>query len=287
MDATNSENESIGLYEKLFTMRWVFFTFFLLYLVLWVLLNLLIKHDSRLFDYFTDSYGIIAGIGGFLGVFAAKKWGGLGSLIGRSLSLFSIGLLFQFLGQISYAIYFYVFKIDNPYPSFGEIFYFGSIPIYIFAAWLLGSAVGIKHALKSGYNRLYAILIPLLMIGTSYYYFLKDYNFSQNSRIVTFLDFGYPLGEATFMSIAILSYILSRNTLGGKLRNKVILVLFALFIQYSADTVFLVNTINNKWRAGGLDDLIFLVSYFLMGYSLLKFGKAAEEFNEEQTNAIS
>ena len=115
-----------------------------------------------------------------------------------------------------------------------------------------------------------------MMIG-SYLLFLQDYVFDWSSPVVVLLDFGYPLGEAIFVSLALSAYILTKKTLGGIMRSKVVFVLFALVVQYLTDTFFLYRTMNDTWYAGGLSDFLYLISYFLMALSLLKFGYALKE----------
>lgn len=253
--------------------------FFIFYTFSWIFLNTYFPKDHQFFNYFTDSYGVIAGIGGFAGFLVAHRWGGFKSLLGKSLYFFSIALLFQFLGQISYAVYFYIYHIDNPYPSFGEIFYFGSIPINILAVWLLARAVGFNASLKAIYQRVIAVVFPLLMMLGSYYLFLKDYDFTDAQPLTVFLDFGYPLGEAAFVALAILAFLFSAKALGGVLRKNVLLILFAMIAQYVADTLFLVSTINGTWYAGGTDDYLFILAYVLMGIAIIEFWRAANKLS--------
>lgn len=247
------------------------------YLLWWIIINLFVPRDSAVFDYFTDSYGVIACLGSIAGFDAARKWGGLSSVLGKALFLFSTGLLFQFLGQVSYAVYFYVYNIDNPYPSFGEIFYFGGIPVYIIAVWFLGKASGSEISLKAMSKKIISIILPLSMMTGSYIVFLRNYEVDPTNPLITFLDFGYPLGEAAFVALAILAFFLSKRWLGGTLKNSVLLILFALVIQYVADTHFLYQTFNDTWRAGGLNDMIFMTAYFAMGNAFIKFSGAATD----------
>lgn len=251
----------------------------LIYITFWISINVTLSNDleNKLFDYFTDSYGLIALAGSIGGFLTSKLWGGIKSSIGRALFGISTGLLFQFLGQICYAIYYYAYGIENPYPSFGEIFYFTSIPIYIYSIWQLAGAAGISYSLKTPLNKFISLVIPLLMIGYSYWLFLTDYSVDFESTkgiITTLLDFGYPLGQAIYVSIAIIAYIFSKKMLGGLMREYVIGILIAFIFQYFADTMFLYNTISETWRPGGFDDLMFLLAYFITGYSVIKFAVA-------------
>jgi hypothetical protein len=254
---------------------------FVFYSIFWVAINSLGLKETMWANYFTDSYGIIAGVGGIAGLFVSRRWGGITSLLGKSLFLFSIGLLFNFLGQVSYAIYFYVYNIENPYPSFGEVFYFGSVFIYIYAVWLFGKVSGTQISLKALRNRVIVFILPIFMMIASYLFFLRDYQIDASTPIITFLDFGYPLGEAILVSLSVLAYFLSRNVLGGMMRNRVLFFIGALIVQYIADSVFLYRTFEGIWYAAGLSDYIFVVAYFLMALALIKFGNAYYEVSKK------
>src|SRR3989344_9381414 len=103
---------------KLFTILSV--AIFGLY-TLWYLLLRLDKAPSGLSgDVFSDTYGILALVGGAAGIGIAAKWGGFKSLMGKSVMFFSFGLLAQALGQFVYSIYFFWLDQEVPYPSLGD-----------------------------------------------------------------------------------------------------------------------------------------------------------------------
>ena len=251
---------------------------FIFYTFAWFYLNLIETDNETYNNLFTDSYGIIAAIGGIAGFSIAKKWGGIKSVVGKALLAFSAGLTLNFLGQISYAIYYFVYNIENPYPSFGEIFYFGSIPIYIIGAWLISTASGSKISLKAYTSKkIVAIALPVLMILTSYTIFLSSYEFDWTQPILIFLDFGYPFGQAIYVSMAILAYYLSKETLGGVMKKMVLLIIAALIIQYIADTTFLYRTFQDTWEPAGISDYMFMCAYFLMSIAILQFGEVVDK----------
>jgi hypothetical protein len=256
---------------------------FLFFLLCWVFLNLFVPADNKLFDYFTDTYGLISALGASYGFMASKKWGGYKSAMGKSVGLLSVGLLFQFFGQVSYATYYYVFHIENAYPSIGDFFYFGSIPLYIAAIAELYKVLQMGKFVNSIFRWLVAIIIPAVFLTGSYLMFLKDYEVVQEAGITnlvaTLLDFGYPLGAAVFLGLTVLAYIFSRSALGGKLKKDILFLFVGLVMQYIADAVYLSNTINESWRPGGLDDLFYLISYAMMGFTLITIGKSAEKIS--------
>ncbi len=217
-------------------------------------------------------YQILAYWGGINGLIIARKWGGVKSLLGRSILAFSIGLLCQGFGQSVYTFYLFSLQIEAPYPSLGDLGYFGTIPFYIYGAILLSRVSGVKISLRSYFNKIQALVIPILMLLVSYLLFLKNYTFDFTAPLKTFLDFGYPLGQAIYVSIAILAFILSRKVLGGVMRTPISLILFALVVQYLSDYIFLYQFNAEQWYVGGINDFMYLFSYFLMTMSLIEIG---------------
>lgn len=245
---------------------------FLLYLLIWLYLNLVIQGDNNYSGLFTDSYGIIAALGGIIGISISKNWGGTKSVIGKAILAFSFGLIFNFLGQLSYAIYHQIYKVENPYPSFGDIFYIGNIFLYIVGGWLIATAAGSKTILKTFISKkIIAIFFPIIMVLTSYTFFLRSYEFNWENPTIIFLDFGYPIGPAIYVSIAILAYYLSKDILGGIMKNRVILIIVALVLQYISDTVFMYRTFQETWQPAGISDLLYIIAYFLMSVAILQF----------------
>jgi hypothetical protein len=206
-------------------------------------------------------YGCICGI------HVANKWGDIKTLMGRAILMFSLGLLMQTMGQLIDSIYIIYFHIPIPYPSLGEIPYFGSIPVYICAAYLLAAASGIKVNIQSYRQKILALIVPILMLGFGYFLFLQGYKFDWNNPIKIIEDFGYPLGEAIYISIALITFIFSRTILDGIMKSRAMLMLFALGAQYMADYIFVYQS--DQYFAGCYMDLLYLIAYFIMTMALL------------------
>jgi uncharacterized membrane protein len=220
---------------------------------------------------FSDTYWVLPLVGGAVGVWVAKQWGGFKSLFGKSILFFSFGLLAQVFGQVTYTYYARVQHIDAPYPSIGDIGYFGSVILYIIAISLLAKTVGASLSRVGTFKRFIAVLLPAMLLAASYIVFLRDYTFDWSHPITVLLDLGYPLGQAMYVSLAILTYFLSRGLLGGIMKNKVILLLAALLVQYSADYSFLFRFNRGTWYAGDFSDYLYLLAYILMIIALLRF----------------
>ncbi len=226
--------------------------------------------ESPLYGLFSDSYGYLTFLSGIYGLYMSRRWGSFQSYMGKAVSFLSIGLLLQGFGQLVYSYYYLVLNIDVPYPSLGDVGFFGSIFMYILGVWFLGRASGVSYNLKSAKSWFLAILVPIVLLAISYNILRSEYAFDSNSSLVIFLDFGYPFGQAVYISLAVLIYLLTNNFLGGSMRPKILFIIFALFVQYVADFMFLYQVDRETWTAGGLNEFIYLLSYLLMTLALIK-----------------
>lgn len=201
---------------------------------------------------------------------ASMEWGGMKSLFGKAILMFSIGLFLQEFGQLAYSYYANILHIEIPYPSIGDLGYFGSIPFYAYGAWLLARTSGIKFQVQSTLDRLKVLFFPIALLVGSYVLFLRGYEFDWSNPLVVFLDFGYPLGQAIYISIAILTYVMCRKMLGGIMRSRIILVLIAFLLQYVADFTFLYQNSTGTWSGGRINDYMYLVAYTAMTIAVLE-----------------
>lgn len=219
---------------------------------------------------FAATYGLMALWGAFWGIQTSFKWGGMKSLFGKAILFFSLGLLFQEFGQLVYSYYIYFAKIEVPYPSFGDIGYFGSIPLYAYGAFLLAETSGFRFGLRSITDKIQAFILPIILLIVSYTLFLRGYEFDWTNPLAVFLDFGYPLGQALYISIAVLTYLICRKVLGGLMRSRIILIVVAFFLQYLADFVFLYQNSLGTWEVGRINDYMYLIAYTAMTLALLE-----------------
>ena len=237
----------------------------------WVVIQRMDNPSDFALELFSGTYWVMAFLGALAGLKISGLWGGRESYIGRAIQMFSFGLLAQVFGQITYSLYTLILHDEIPYPSIGDIGYFGAIPLYIYGVWLLGKAVGAQVSLKSLGSKLQAIIIPLAILAVSYWFFLRGYEPDWSQPLIVFLDLGYPLGPAVYFSLAILVFTLSRKFLGGVMRSVILFVLFALVMQYLADFMFLYQNYHETWTTAGLNDYVYLFSYFVITISLLPF----------------
>lgn len=244
--------------------------FFVILSIFW--LKFQFSTESDLNDYYkvvwAACYQIVAIWGGIWGLVMSRYWGGHKSIIGKAMISFALGLLFQAFGQSVYSFYNLYLIIEVPYPSIGDFGFFGSIPLYIYGTVLLARAAGAKISLRSFGRKIQAIIIPVMMLIITYYFFLRTYEADWTNILQIFLDFGYPFGQAIYISLALLTFLLSKNVLGGLMRHKIFLMLVALLIQYVADYNFLYQASNETWSNGNYGDYIYLIAYLAMSLSL-------------------
>lgn len=219
-------------------------------------------------DWFGFVYGGFSIWGGILGLNIAQKWGGMKSLIGRAILSLSSGLLLQAFGQYSFWFINVFEKIEVPYPGIPDIGFFGSIPCYIYAGILLAKAAGAKASLKTFSNKAQIIIIPLVMLFLSYLLFLRNYSLDLSKLLETFLNFGYPMGQLIYISVAVLTYTLSRKLLGGVMRFPILFLIVAFVAQFISDYSFIY--FQDVFFAGSFVDYFYLVAYFLMTLGLIQ-----------------
>ena len=118
------------------------------------------------------------------------------------------------------------------------------------------------------------------MLIISYIIFLRNYEFDWTNKIKIFLDFGYPLGQAIYVSLAVLTLILTAKVLGGIMKKPVILFLVALIMQYVSDFNFLFQANNGSWYVGGIGDFLYMLSYLLMTLSIIQIGYSLRSLKE-------
>lgn len=252
----------------------IIFTVFTLW---WISFQFTQFRSNYSIELFGSTYAILAAWGAIWGIAISKKWGFLNSVMGKAILFFSLGLLAQVLGQIAYTIYIYYLHIPIPYPSWGDLWYFVSIPLYILGTYFLANASGVKVSLTSFTKKFQAILIPVVMLGVGYLLFLQGYSFDWSTPLVIFLDFGYPLGQAIYVSLAILTFLLTRGILGGIMHYRVLFIIFALVAQFLSDYVFLYQISRNTWHVGGINEWMYLLSYLLMSLALFQLDSVLQK----------
>jgi len=264
------------------------------FLIWWASFQHVVRDAGVSVQWFGGTYGVMALMGSIIGIIAARKWGGFRSTLGRALMFFSLALFAQEAGQLISTYYVYGQHLSAlPYPSWGDVAYFGSTLFYICGGVFMAKAVGVKFSLQSNKYKVVAFMVPAALLAASYWVFLNHHQYNWHSPITVFLDAGYPLGDAIYISMAIIAYLLSVRMLGGIMRTGILILMIALVAQYSADWTFLYQTSRNIAVVGQYFDLLYLMTYFIAATAMIKFlrtykglsAKTAKNTNKESAVA--
>ena len=241
------------------------------FVVWWITFQNVVEKQGLATQWFGGTYGVLALVGSIIGFVAAKKWGGFKTVLGKALIFFSLGLLAQELGQLIYAYYVDTLHVQIPYPSWGDLAFFGSVIFYIIAALYLTRTSGAKFSLKEKKYKAIAVLVPIILVTISYTILLRKHKYDTSHPLTVLLDFGYPMGQAIYISIAVTAYLLSRKLLGGVMKSGILFVIFALVVQYVSDFNFIYQNSRGSWLSGRYGDLFYLTAYLVMAIAMAKF----------------
>lgn len=266
-----NNSAQIPLFERLY-IPLVLLYFFLLFLW-WGSIYISGSTDGDANHAFGFIYGGFSIIGAVAGFFTAGLWGGKKSYLGRAVLALSLGLLCQGFGQYSFWVYNYYLHIAVPYPGIPDIGFFGTIICYFYAALQLGKVSGVKYTKETIRAYPYVIVIPIIMLAAAYLLFLNAYEFDLSHPLKSFLDYGYPLGQAMYISIALMVYALSRKLLGGILRSRIVFLLLAFAAQFVCDYVFIYFAAD--YFPASFIDLFYLISYATMTIAILNIRHTA------------
>jgi hypothetical protein len=269
-----------NLINKIKNLNYIITILFVSLLFCWIIIHFSFDFNEQNLLYWAATYQIIALSGAIGGIIVAKSWGGMKSLIGKSVCFFSLGLLFQVFGQSSFSYFNLILKVEIPYPSVADIGFFGSMISYILGTIYLAMVIRVHTSAKTLKARATAAIIPLIMLVGSYLFFLRGYELDWTQPLKIFLDFGYPLGDAVYVSFALATLLLSTNFLGGIMKWPMLFVLFSLIAQYIADFNFLYQASQLTWLNGGYGDLLYMISYFITAMSLVHLGLAFNKIRE-------
>lgn len=246
----------------------LFFSAILFWGTWWVLLNVFNRGFTG--DHFTDTYGVTAVLGSVIGLLAARRWGGFKTKFGRSLGFFAVGLGLQFLGQLTYTLYYYVADVELAFPSIGDVPYLLSNIAYIAA---VGSLLGVLTFGKKFYKPWWVTALAILITGLVLYgmsvSFLGIAIQDDRGAIYRVLNIAYPLIQAVYFAVGVIALLQSKILSGSKMFGSLVLLLLALMTQFAADFLFLYKSYHETWEPGGPSDMVYLLAYALMGISIL------------------
>lgn len=224
---------------------------------------------------FAFAYGLIPIIGGAFGLMESKKWGFLGSKMGKALFFISLGLITWGVGEMIWSFYNFVLQVEIPYPSWADASFIISWPLWSIGVFFMSYATGAKFGLKNLGGKVLLVLVPLVAVVISYYLLVtvaRQGSFEIGGGLLkVFFDLAYPVWDVVILTIAVLVYGLSLDFLGGRFKWPVIITLLGFGINYFADFGFSYTTTVGGFYNGNWVDLLFTGAMFVLSFGVNSF----------------
>lgn len=249
--------------------RSIFWTPVLLLLLAssWLLLNYVLPQNVIYLSTFSKTIVVYSLIGFLSSVEAYYYWGNPASYLGKSFRMFSAGLFFTFIGQLSYTYTYLDVLSSNPYPNYIELFFLLSLICYLVGAYFLGRNIELKLPTQKSQRAFLYCLGVCLFLACLMILITIDSSIS-SMGVLLLLEVFYPIGQIAIISI-LLSFTFFSLSLFAKEFFPGMLILFMAFVaNYLADLLFTFLSYNRLWRPGDLSDLLYGLSYVLIGYAM-------------------
>ncbi|MDO8499775.1 MAG: hypothetical protein Q7S66_03895 [bacterium] len=237
----------------------------------WLFIAVFVPESLMHRQLWSGTYGLAALFGAVAGLINFKAWGGMKSVVGKSMVMFSLGLFCQEFGQVIFSYYAFFVHIDVPYPSLADVGYFSALPLYIYGAYLLNkwikSLEPAKH--RSGNGATVVSLCLLVFFIISIPIFFHGFNTGNMSLNKALFSYIYLLSDTLFVLLAVKAYFLSRQIPLDNINKPVFIFVLALCFQYLADYTFFAQVSYGTWIAAGLNDLLYFTAYCFMAIGLV------------------
>lgn len=207
----------------------------------------------------------------------SKMWGRFGSILGKAIFFFSLGLFLWGSGENIWSYYNFFKGEPAPYPSLADIGFAPSIFFWIVGTVYLAKATGAIHAFRtSRVAKLLAIFVPVVLFAVSYHMLVRVARGGVlvppgESPLKVVLDIAYPLGDFLALTFALVVFTLSRKYLGGFYRPAIASILVGLATMYFGDFSFSYTTTTGTFYNGNWGDLLLATGNFLMTFGILGF----------------
>ncbi len=273
-----------NLYSK------IVLTFFILMVFAWGLIN--IRGLENLIENYI--YGAMMGIlpilGALFGFLNSSKWGGHKSAIGRSVLFLSAGLLTWGIGTLIFSFYNFTSAVEVPYPSFADLAYIISWPLWIVGMINLSKATGAKFQLRKSSGKIFALILPVVLSFLSYYLLIVvargGYVGDISDSTKLFFDLAYPIGDLFILTVSLLVFGLSFNYLGGVFKIPIMLILMAFVFNYFADFGFSYTTTQETFFVANWVDLLFTCAMFCLSYGVALMDPSKLELARHEHNNV-
>lgn len=211
----------------------------------------------------------IAGAAVVASVFALRNyWENLESRLSRIWLGFSLGMIFWFIGEFSWAFYTLIFDVKIPYPSVADIYRLVGYGFFFFAIFTyigLFRSVISKRVLATASIFVLptsAGIIPPLLLSISA-------KASVVNLTTLFVGLAYPILDLVLLTQAMLGLLVFTTTgLKGRLGSVWLLINAAIIMNVFGDMLFNYTNLQNTYYSGHFLELFFHLGYlfFLLSF---------------------
>ena len=254
---------------------------FVLLVVFWSVLYFMDMKEGFYNYLYSFLFGLIPFFGGIVAMFAATKWGGFKTAIGKAVFFIGLGIFLWGCGENIWSYYNFFMGVPAPYPSLADIGFAPSIFFYGLGTFYLSKVTGAKFGLRNVYAKIFVVTAPLILLCLSYYAFVIVARGgvlvpAGETALKTILDIAYPLGDFMGVTIATVISGLSFRYMGGKYTFDIVAILLGLVVMTAADFVFSYTTTVGTYYNGNFGDLMLTTGLFLLSFGVLGFYKVKE-----------
>jgi len=242
--------------------------------------------DTKETYYFGILIGVLAITSGIIGLTKSKNWGYLSSYVGKAIIFLSAGLVTWGIGTLMIGYYNIALNQSYPYPSWADLAYIISWPLWFIGMFNLSKATGTRFQVKNWVGKLYAALIVIFASALSYYLLFVVarggvFEINTENYLGLFFDFAYPIGGVVILTTSLLLLGLSANYLGGVFKAPIFLIIIGFVLNYIADVAFTYTNTLGTFYVSNWVDLIYLSVFFILGVGITLFDqKILKQTNE-------
>lgn len=256
-------------------------TFMAVLAVFWVALFVTSTTEGFYNYLYSFLFGLTPLIAGVVAMLSSKRWGGLGTAIGKAVFFIGLGIFFWGAGEMIWSYYNFFLGVPAPYPSVADIGFAPSIFFYGLGAFYLSKVTGAKFGLRNKPAKFFVTLAPFIILAISYYILIVVARGGVlvpegDNALKALLDVVYPLGDFLALTIAVIISGLSFKYMGGRHTYDIVAILLGLGVMFVADSVFSYTTTVGTYYNGNWGDLLLALGTFLLSFGVLGFHKLKE-----------
>lgn len=242
--------------------------FYIVLFFWWILLFIYKSKYTHLNDGYGSVYALIPFFGGIIGLLKIKKTDQTQYKFHRVILFFSLGLLTWSFGTFIWAYYKFALNIIVAYPSWADLSYVVSWPLWLTSLIYLKKGMSKKtHSRLKDKSNL-ALVIPIGASLLSYYLLIVDARhgllISSGGFLKTFLDFYYPLFDCVIITFILHKWNIYPRYYFNDRTWPLTFILAGFALNFIGDlSLNYTSTINTYYQGGGIDFILTTAMFFL------------------------